>query len=51
MDSAVVRMSGRLRLTRLLAWLAAGALLLAVFLWYLSPHLVVEMAGRLWSCI
>lgn len=41
----------RSRLTRLLAWLIAGALLLVVFLWYLSPHLVVEMAGRLWSCI
>lgn len=39
------------RFGRLLAWLGAAALLLAVFLWYLSPHLVVEMAGRLWSCI
>ncbi|TDP87903.1 hypothetical protein EV672_10134 [Aquabacterium commune] len=45
------RMGPRPRLARLLAWLPAGALLLAVFLWYLSPHLVVEMAGRLWSCI
>ena len=45
------RMDQRPRLTTLLAWLVAGALLLAVFLWYLSPHLVVEMAGRLWSCI
>jgi len=44
-------MSHRPRITKMLAWLAAGALLLAVFLWYLSPHLVVEMAGRLWSCI
>jgi len=44
-------MSKRPRITALLAWLVAGALLLAVFLWYLSPHLVVEMAGRLWSCI
>lgn len=44
-------MSQRSRLTWLLAWLVAGALLLVVFLWYLSPHLIVEMAGRLWSCI
>lgn len=44
-------MSHRSRVIGLLAWLIAGALLLAVFLWYLSPHLVVEMAGRLWSCI
>lgn len=45
------RMGQRTRLATLLAWLVAGALLLVVFLWYLSPHLVVEMAGRLWSCI
>ena len=44
-------MNHRKRFTGLLVWLVAGALLLAVFLWYLSPHLVVEMAGRLWSCI
>ena len=39
------------RVARLIAWLGVAAALLAVFLWYLSPHLVVEMAGRLWSCI
>lgn len=47
----MAHMRKRSRLTGLLAWLVAGALLLVVFLWYLSPHLVVEMAGRLWSCI
>jgi hypothetical protein len=31
--------------------LGVGALLLVVFLWYFSPHFVVSMAGRLWSCI
>lgn len=30
--------------------LAAVALAL-VFTWYLSPHFVVDMAARLWSCI
>jgi len=30
--------------------LAALALAL-VFSWYLSPHFVVDMAARLWSCI
>ncbi|MCH8178388.1 MAG: hypothetical protein IIA02_01205 [Proteobacteria bacterium] len=39
------------RVVGLLAWLGIAVALLAVFLWYLSPHLVVEMAGRLWSCI
>lgn len=37
-----------------LRWLTrvgAGAVLLGVFLWYFSPHFVVAMAGRLWSCI
>jgi hypothetical protein len=33
------------------AVLAALAALGAVFAWYLSPHFVVDMATRLWSCI
>ena len=31
--------------------LAALAVLGTVFGWYLSPHFVVDMATRLWSCI
>jgi hypothetical protein len=34
----------------LLRCLAAVALAL-VFSWYLSPHFVVDMAARIWSCI
>lgn len=34
----------------LLRGLAAVALAL-VFTWYLSPHFVVDMAARFWSCI
>jgi len=37
-----------------LIWLLRGLALLAlalVFTWYLSPHFVVDMAARLWSCI
>lgn len=35
-------------------WLLRGiaAVVLAlVFTWYLSPHFVVDMAARFWSCI
>ena len=35
---------------RLAAWAAAVAVLLAVFAAYLDPHLVVDLAGRLWAC-
>ncbi len=34
-------------LLRALAVLALGL----VFTWYLSPHFVVDMAARFWSCI
>lgn len=33
-----------------LARLAAAAALLAVFAAYGSPHLVVDLASRLWAC-
>ncbi len=36
---------------RLLGWLGAAVALALVFGWYLSPHFIVEMAGRFWSCI
>ena len=29
----------------------ATVVLALVFAWYLSPHFVVDMAARLWSCI
>ena len=29
----------------------AGAALALVYSWYLSPHFVVDMAARLWSCL
>lgn len=39
---------------RVWPWLLRGlaAVMLAlVFTWYLSPHFVVDMAARFWSCI
>jgi hypothetical protein len=38
------------RWIRLGAWLAALALLAAVFAAYLNPHLMVDLANRVWSC-
>ena len=35
---------------RLLAWAAAGAALLAVSLAYLNPHVIVDLANKVWSC-
>lgn len=35
---------------RALAWLAALAVLSAVFMAYLSPHLAVDLATRVWAC-
>lgn len=35
---------------RLLGWLAAGAALAAVFMAYLSPHVMVDLANRVWAC-
>jgi hypothetical protein len=33
-----------------LAWVAAAAALAAVFAAYLDPHLMVDLANRVWSC-
>jgi hypothetical protein len=33
-----------------LVTLAVALVLAAVFLAYLSPHLVVDLANRVWSC-
>lgn len=35
---------------RWLAWAAAAAALLAVFTAYRNPHMVVDLANRLWAC-
>ena len=33
-----------------LAWLAAALALALVFAAYRSPHLVVDLASRVWAC-
>jgi len=38
------------RAHRLTLWLAAAVVLGLVFASYLSPHLVVDLASRLWAC-
>jgi len=35
---------------RALLWAAAGIALAAVFALYLSPHLAVDLASRVWAC-
>jgi hypothetical protein len=35
---------------RLALWLAAGTALALVALAYLNPHLMVDLANRVWSC-
>ena len=35
---------------RLLLWAAAAAALAGVFAAYLNPHLVVDLANRVWAC-
>ncbi len=35
---------------RALLWGAVAAALAAVFMAYLSPHLVVDLANRVWAC-
>ena len=35
---------------RLLGWAAVALALGAVFAAYLSPHLVVDLANRVWAC-
>ena len=35
---------------RLALWSAVAAALAGVFAAYLSPHLVVDLASRLWAC-
>lgn len=35
---------------RLVLWTTAAAVLAAVFAAYLNPHLVVDLANRVWAC-
>lgn len=35
---------------RLLLWAGAAGLLAIVFLAYLNPHTVVDLANRVWAC-
>ena len=35
---------------RALAWSAAALALAAVFAAYLDPHLVLDLASRVWAC-
>lgn len=38
------------RRRRIIAWLLAALVLAAVFAAYLSPHLMVDLANRIWAC-
>jgi hypothetical protein len=38
------------RLIRPLAWAGAAVLLAVVFMAYLDPHTVVDLANRVWAC-
>ena len=38
------------RARAVLVWAAAAVALAAVFAAYLSPHMVVDLATRVWSC-
>ena len=42
--------TGQPRWWRWAAWGLAALVLGAVFLAYLSPHLAVDLANRVWSC-
>lgn len=35
---------------RLLGWAGASVALATVFAAYLSPHVVVDLASRVWAC-
>jgi uncharacterized membrane protein YraQ (UPF0718 family) len=37
-------------LARVAGWIAAGALLAAVFMAYLKPDMAVQLANQVWSC-
>lgn len=39
-----------MKLSRALAWTAAGLVLLLVFAAYLKPDLAMTLANQLWAC-
>jgi len=39
-----------MKLRRALGWAAAAAVLAAVFVAYLNPHTMVDLANRVWAC-
>lgn len=39
-----------MKIRRALAWAAAAAALALVFVAYLNPHTVVDLANRVWAC-
>ncbi len=39
-----------MRTRRLLAWATALVVLALVFASYLSPHVAVDLASRVWAC-
>lgn len=41
----------KLRARLLLAWALAALALTAVFAAYLDPHVVLDLATRVWSCL
>jgi uncharacterized membrane protein YraQ (UPF0718 family) len=38
------------RVRKIAGWALAAAALAGVFAAYLSPHVVVDLANRLWAC-
>ena len=43
--------TARARWIRAAGWAAPGLALAAVFAAYLNPHLAVDIANRVWSCL
>ena len=41
---------GDTMMARVAGWIAAGALLAAVFMAYLKPDMTFQLANQLWSC-
>ena len=50
MTSRTLQAARRRRRWQALAWAAAALALAAVFMAYTDPHLVVDLANRLWAC-
>jgi len=44
------QLPGPRRWRRALSWIAAASVLALVFIWYRNPHVVVDLANRVWAC-